>query len=251
MKDNITFFILPIKMYAVKSVLCWIVILCCWQETQAKAALSMLNRTRVALAGDILDFNVSVGIPANSSSTIVCYTQKKNIWSKKLKSELFDSTVSLTARIEMHNSSSSGNYYFRYANKEVHWVVHVRDKGYQEPSEELDSGIISMMAFSGILLIFSVAGSLCIIKSYKDQPPCRDDKNEAAKQRPEESDHEILDEDAASASLYMALQHRTSSIYETLNPEMITHEENTRKKNSDKKHHDVQEEVFDSLYENL
>lgn len=38
---------------------------------------------------------------------------------------------------------------------------------------------------------------------FKDQPPCRDDKNEAAKQRPEESDHVIVDEDAASASPYM------------------------------------------------
>jgi len=31
----------------------------------------------------------------------------------------------------------------------------------------LEDGIITMMAFSGILLIFSVAGSLYILKSYK------------------------------------------------------------------------------------
>ncbi len=41
------------------------------------------------------------------------------------------------------------------------------DKGYQEPPGELDSAIITMLALSGILLIFTIAGSLYILKSYK------------------------------------------------------------------------------------
>ncbi|KAK7161412.1 hypothetical protein R3I94_004175 [Phoxinus phoxinus] len=242
------------------TVLCWIVILCCcWQETQAKYKISMSNRTRVALAGDVLEFKLSLVIPANYSSSLACHTQNRRVWSKVLKSEFFDKSVSETAHIKMHNSSSSGNYYFSYTwgnrggNSEVHWVVHVRDKGYEEPDEELENDIITMLAFSGILLIFSVAGSLYILKSYKDQPVCRDDKNVVAEQRPEDSDDVMLDEDAASASLYTALQHRASSIYDTLNPEIMIHEENTnkRKKMSDKKHREAQEEVFDSVYENL
>ncbi|XP_056106400.1 uncharacterized protein si:ch211-243a20.4 isoform X2 [Rhinichthys klamathensis goyatoka] len=137
------------------------------------------------------------------------------------------------------------------------WIVilccwqETQDKGYEEPNEELEDDIITMMAFSGILLIFSVAGSLYILKSYKDQPPCRDDKNVVAEQRPEDSNDVMLDEDPASASLYTALQHRSSSIYDSLNPEIMMHEENTREKNSDKKHCEAQEEVFDSVYENL
>ncbi|KAG1956174.1 hypothetical protein F2P79_008008 [Pimephales promelas] len=231
-------------MYAV---LCWIVILCCWQETQAKFEISMLNRTRVALAGELLDFNLLVAIPANYSSSLVCYTQNRKIWSKPIIGEFSDKSVPVTSHIKMHNRSSSGNYYFALENQilKVHWVVHVRDKGYEEPNEELEDGIITMMAFSGILLIFSVAGSLYILKSYKDQPPCRDDKNAAAEQRPEDSDDVMLDEDPASASLYTALQHRSSSIYDTLN------EENTSETNSNKKHCEAPEDIFDSVYENL
>ncbi|XP_058641412.1 uncharacterized protein si:ch211-243a20.4 isoform X2 [Onychostoma macrolepis] len=213
----------------------------------------MLNRTRVALAGENLDFNLSVFIPANyTTSKLVCYhTQSKTrIWSKDLKSELFDTTPLVRARINMHNSSSSGNYYFSYANQEVHWVVHVRDKGYQEPPEELDSAIITMLAFSGILLIFTVAGSLYILKSYKEHPPCRDDKNEAAEQRPGESDEVILDEDAASASLYTTLHCRSGSIYDTLHSDTM-HVENTKKKKSEKHCNAQEDDIFDSVYENL
>ncbi|XP_016372897.1 NFAT activation molecule 1 [Sinocyclocheilus rhinocerous] len=240
-------------MYAAKPVLCWIVILCCWQETLAKPTISMLNRTRVALAGESLDFILSVFIPANyTTSKLVCHhTQNMTrIWNKELKSELFETTQLVRAHINMHNSSSSGNYYFSYANQEVHWVVHVRDKGYQEPPEVLDSAIIIMMAFSGILLIFTVAGSLYILKSYKEHPPCRDDKNEVVEQRSGESDGVILDEDAASASLYTTLQCRSDSIYDTLHSDTM-HVENTKKTKSEK-HCNAQEDgVFDSVYENL
>ncbi|XP_073697606.1 NFAT activation molecule 1 [Garra rufa] len=239
-------------MYAAKSVLCWIVILCCWQETQAKPAISMPNRTRVALAGESLIFSLSVVIPANyTTSKLACYTQNKTIiWHEIIRSKLFETKQLVSASIKMHNSSSSGNYYFSYAKQEVHWVVHVRDKGYEEPPKELDSAVITMLALSGILLIFSVSGSLYILKSYKKQPSCSDDKN-VAEQRPEESEDVILDEDTVSASLYTSLQYRSSSIYDTLHPDTM-HEENTKKKKSDKKHCIAQEdEVFDSVYENL
>lgn len=240
-------------MYAAKSVLCWIIILCCWQETLAKPTISMQNRTRVALAGESLDFQLSVLIPANyTTSKLVCYhTQNKTkIWNKELKSEFYEKRHSVSARINMHDSSSSGNYYFSYANQEVHWVVHVRDKGYQQPPEELDNAIIIMMAFSGMLLIFTVAGSLYILKIYKEHPPCRDDKNEVAEQRPGESDEVILDEDAASASLYTTLQCRSGSIYDTLQSDTM-HVENTKKKKSEKHCKTQEEDVFESVYENL
>ncbi|XP_016381432.1 NFAT activation molecule 1-like [Sinocyclocheilus rhinocerous] len=241
-------------MYVAKLVLYWIIILCFRQETQAKPTIYMPNRTRVALAGETLYFNLSVDIPANyTTNKLKCYhTQSRMIiWSKELKSEFFETTKSVMAHIRMRNSSSSGNYYFYYTDQQVHLVVHVRDKGYQQPPEELDSAIITMMAFSGILLIFSVAGSLYILKSYKEHPARRDDKNEVAEQRPGGNDEVILDEDPASASLYTALQYRSSSIYDSLHPDTM-HEENTLKKKSVKKHCKAQEdEVFDSVYENL
>ncbi|KAK2909151.1 hypothetical protein Q8A67_004988 [Cirrhinus molitorella] len=221
-------------MYAAKPFLCWIIILYCWQETQAKPAISMLNRTRVALAGESLNFSLSVVIPANyTTSELACYRNKTRIWHKVLKSEFLETKKIVVANIEMHNSSSSGNYYFSYAKNKVHWVVHVRDNGYEEPPNELDNAVITMMACSGIFLIFSVAGSFYILKSYKEHPPGRDDKNKDVEQRPEESDEGILDEDAASPSLYTSLQYRSSSVYDTLHPD--TMHENTKKKKTDTK----------------
>lgn len=240
-------------MYAAKPVLCWIVILCCWQETLATPTMiSMLNRTRVALAGETLDFYLSVFVPANyTTSKVVCYTQNKTkVWSKEITSKISETTEPVRARINMRNSSSSGNYYFSYANQEAHWVVQVRDKGYQEPPKELESAIIVMLAFSGILLIFTVAGSLYILKSYKEHTPCRDDKNEVAEQKPGESDGEILDEDAASASLYTTLQCRSGSIYDTLHSDTM-HVENSKKKKSEKHYNAQEDDVLDSVYENL
>ncbi|XP_043096926.1 NFAT activation molecule 1 [Puntigrus tetrazona] len=238
-------------MHAAKSVLCWIVILCCLPETLAKLQLSMPDRTRVALAGESLYFNLSVSVPANyTTSKLICYNKNKtSVWNKDIKSTFYQATQTVEVNISMHNSSSSGNYYFSYAKQEVHWVVHVRDKGYEEPPEELNSAIITMMAFSGILLIFTVAGSLYILKNYKKQPPRREDNNDVAVTTPRESDEVILDEDAASASFYTTLQCRSGSIYDTLHSDSI-HVENA-KKNQSEKDCNAQEDVFDSVYENL
>ncbi|XP_056324688.1 NFAT activation molecule 1 [Danio aesculapii] len=239
-------------MYAAKHVLRWIVILYCWHETQASLSIDMLNRTIVALAGDTLEFNLKVVIAANSSLKLECYTQKRNIWKKELNGGFHKETRTVPAHIKMHNNSSSGNYNFRYENQKVYWVVQVRDKGYEEPPDELHIDYIIMMAISGILLIFSVAGSLCILKSYKEKPPCRDDENEVAEQRAEESDDVIPDEDAGSASLYTALQYRSDSVYDTLHPDTTADEGNTVKNISHIKDCKVlEDEALDSIYENL
>ncbi|XP_009291929.1 NFAT activation molecule 1 isoform X2 [Danio rerio] len=244
--------VLFIRMYAAKHVLLWIVFLYCWHEAQARLSIDLLNRTRVALAGGTLEFNLKVVIPANSTSKLECYTQKKNIWNKELKGGLQEQTKMVPAQIKMHNSSSSGNYNFRYENQKVYWVVQVRDKGYEEPPYELHTDYIIMMAISGILLTFSVAGSLCVFKSYKEKPPCRDDENEVAEQRAEESDDVILDEDAGSASLYTALQYRSDSVYDTLHPETTADEGNTTENKSHIKDCKVlEDEAFDSVYENF
>ncbi|XP_026129529.1 NFAT activation molecule 1 [Carassius auratus] len=216
-------------MYVAKPVLCWIIILCFRQETQAKPTISMLNRTRVALAGETLHFKLLVCIPANyTTNKLRLYhnQSRRIIWSRELKSVFFETTQLEMARIKMRNSSSSGNYYFYYTDQKVHWVVQVRDKGYQQQLE-LDSAIFTMMAFSGTLLIFSVAGSLYIVKSYKEHHTCRDDKN-VADQRPGWSDEVILDEDAESTQLYTALQYKSSSIYDTVHLDVM-HEEYTKK----------------------
>lgn len=88
----------------------------------------MVNRTRVALAGETLHFDLSVCIPANTTNKLKLYhTQSsRTIWSRELKSEFFETTKLETARIKMHNSSSSGNYYFSYTDQKVYLVIHVR-----------------------------------------------------------------------------------------------------------------------------
>ncbi|XP_051560479.1 uncharacterized protein si:ch211-243a20.4 [Myxocyprinus asiaticus] len=240
-------------MNLVKPVLCWIFILCFWRETEG-TKISMPNRTRVALAGETLDFNLSVTIPANHTEGNLecCKTQsKETVWKMELERTLSEVTKSVVARIKMHNSSCSGDYYFRYATQEVHWVVLVMDKGYQEPGDVLENDTIILMIFSGILLFFSVPGSLYILKSYKEQPLSGEERNKVVEKRPEESEDDVgVEEDAASASLYTALQHRPGSIYDILNPETMRQMENNQK--SGKKYWKAQEdEVFDTVYENF
>ncbi|XP_051993939.1 uncharacterized protein si:ch211-243a20.4 [Xyrauchen texanus] len=244
-------------MNLVKPVLCWIFILCFWRETEGtiysstKAKISMPNRTRVALAGETLEFKLSVTIPANhTNGNLECYKSqsKETVWKKELERTHSDVTKSEVVHIKMYNSSWSGDYHFRYAFQEVHWVVLVMDKGYQDPGDVWEKDIIIMMIFSGILLFFNVSGSLYILKIYKEQPLSGEERNKVVKKRPEERDENVvMEEDAASASLYTALQHRPSAIYDSLNPEPMSQKENRQK--SEKMHWKAQED--EEVYENF
>ncbi|KAI7811220.1 hypothetical protein IRJ41_011787 [Triplophysa rosa] len=177
----------------------------------------MENRIRVALTGQTLIFNLSLNVPANRTyKSPDCYHQSKRInWDNE---KILQSSV-METELKMHDVSFSGNYFCCYEGRTVHWVVLVRDKGYEEPSVSLDKGITIQMCVSGILLIFSVAGSLYILKSYKKQPPIKDKNNEVTEQRPEDAEDAAMDEDVASSSVYTDLEHRTCSIYNMLNPE--------------------------------
>ncbi|KAA0721907.1 hypothetical protein E1301_Tti020529 [Triplophysa tibetana] len=225
-------------MYVAKPVLCWIFIQCCWRGIEAKASISTENRIRVALTGQTLTFNLSVNVPANSTyKSPECYRENQRIiWDK----EKILQSVILMKELKMHNVSFTGSYFCRYEGQTAYWVVLVRDKGYEEPSVVLEKGITLQICVSGILMMFSVAGSLYILKTYKKQPPITDKKNEVTEQRHEDAEDAAMDEDVAPPSVYMALTHRTSSIYDMVDPENI---QNCQPPEDD--------ELFDSVYENF
>lgn len=91
------------------------------------AEFSLENRTCVALAGRSVIHQLKVTIPANSTgSTIRCYQNSQKVWEQLIHRSSTPKTIPLTANITMHNSSSSGEYYFQYMDKKLYWVVLVR-----------------------------------------------------------------------------------------------------------------------------
>nr|XP_055060692.1 NFAT activation molecule 1 [Misgurnus anguillicaudatus] len=244
-------------MYVTKPAVCWIFILSCWRVTEetmqmkkGDTSISTTNRTGVALTGETLYISLYVKIPANSTNQIKCqHDVLGSVWEKRIESKNVQSNKQVVV-IKMHNTSFSGDYSCSYMSQAVHWVILVRDKGYEEPDDVLEIDVIIQMIFSGAVLIFNVVGSLYILKRYKEQPSSKDKKNKALEERPTNSEDAAMDEDDASASLYTDLQPRPGSIYDMLSPEVMTHAEDT--KNCKLKNSKAQEEeVFDSVYENL
>ncbi|XP_065151584.1 uncharacterized protein [Paramisgurnus dabryanus] len=239
-------------MYVAKPAVCWVFILSCWRVTEGDASISTPYRTGVALTGETLNISLSMKIPANyTKQPIKCYHGLLgSVWEKIIESKSVISKNQVVATIKMHNTSFSGDYSCRYASQTVHWVILVRDKGFEEPDDVLEIDVIIQMIFSGVVLIFNVVGSLYILKRYKEQPPSKEKEKKAPQQRPTNSEDAAMDEDDASASLYTDLQPRPSSIYDRLDPEEMTHaEDKTNCKQKNSKAQD--EEVFDSVYENL
>lgn len=92
------------------------------------AKLSLDKRTNVALAGKTVVLDLEVTVPANSTkSNITCYRNNHKVWTHSIDDVSPNpQRKKMSATITMHNSSCSGEYYFKYINEKVYWVVLVR-----------------------------------------------------------------------------------------------------------------------------
>ncbi|XP_017312679.1 uncharacterized protein si:ch211-243a20.4 isoform X1 [Ictalurus punctatus] len=224
----------------------WIILLCFCYKSEAEFSLE--NRTCVALAGRSVIHQLKVTIPANSTgSTIRCYQNSQKVWEQLIHRSSTPKTIPLTANITMHNSSSSGEYYFQYMDKKLYWVVLVREEGYLP---DMETSVIPLLVVLIVLLLFSVAGSVCIFKLYKNhsQSEGEGDKGKTKKRKR----NTVATEGATSDSVYMDLEHKTVSVYDVLNVEdkrreIIESQTSVKKA----KPSPVEEGIFESVYENL
>ncbi|XP_076839128.1 NFAT activation molecule 1 [Brachyhypopomus gauderio] len=226
----------------------FVVPLCLYNKAQG--SLSIANRTSIALAGETLHYRISVTVPANKSNIVRCFKDGVEVWKADVKRSTA-MTAKLWANITVQNSSDSGEYYISYESKERHWVVLVRDVGYCEPDMDLPIDIISLLVLSTVLLVFSVSGSVYVIKWHKDHP-LSGEGGEGTKVNKRESNTDARDEAPPSDSVYTALEPRPVSIYDVLGDEEgrginveRLHSEETAKTAQE------EEEMFESVYENL
>ncbi|KAG7491535.1 hypothetical protein MATL_G00004840 [Megalops atlanticus] len=225
----------------------------------AQTTISLKDPIRVALPGDKFILNFNVTVPGNQSSDhFVC----RNSESGK---EIHKSSISPTTSVEVfpkgvefvaHNSSNSGEYSCRYKNAVAYWVVLVREEGFREYRgySYSHSGILILILLTVGLTLFSVIGSALLCKGYRDQRILRQENNGEGRDRGE-GESEIRDEAGTSASVYSALEHCTTSIYNVLDPAAQNNEMDQRQmkqKVTDETQNTQKEEgIFESVYENF
>ncbi|KAL6481664.1 hypothetical protein MHYP_G00097440 [Metynnis hypsauchen] len=239
-------------MFAVQLGIYCIFLLCCSNKSQANGLLVVNNRTSVALANETLHFHIRVTVPANSSRTKVsCSRNGHEIWKEYLHNEQsVNKDEQLWANITMNNSSSSGEYVFQYQKENVYWVALVRDVGYIEPDESLEADVIALVVVTTILLIFSIVGSIYIFKWQKDHPKS-EKGGDGVKVRNRQSNVGVTAQGLNSESVYTALEPRPVSIYDVLNVDQVRRESTKRTSEETAKTSQVEEGIFESVYENL
>ncbi|KAL7852526.1 hypothetical protein SRHO_G00183110 [Serrasalmus rhombeus] len=239
-------------MFAVHLGIYCIFLLCCSNKSQANDLLVVNNRTSVALANETLHFHIKVTVPANSSRTKVsCSRNGHEVWKEYVHNAQSNIKVEqLWANITINNSSSSGEYIFQYQKKNVYCVALVRDVGYIEPNESLEADVIALLVVTTILLIFSIVGSIYLFKWQKDHPKS-EKGGDGVKVKNRQSNVGVTAQGLNSESVYTALEPRPVSIYDVLNVDQVRRESTKRTSEETAKTSQVEEGIFESVYENL
>ncbi|XP_036419372.1 uncharacterized protein si:ch211-243a20.4 [Colossoma macropomum] len=239
-------------MFAVQFGICCIFLLCCSNKSQANGLLVVNNRTCVALANETLHIHIRVTVPANSSRTKVsCSRNRQEVWKEYVhNTQSVVKDEQLWANITMHNSSSSGEYVFQYQKESLYWVALVRDVGYIEPDDSVETDIIAMVVVTTILLIFGIIGSVYIFKWHKDHLKS-EEGGDGVKVKNKQSNVGMRAQGLNSESVYTALEPRPVSIYDVLNVDQVRRKSTKCTSEETAKTSQVEEGIFESVYENL
>ncbi|XP_054460322.1 uncharacterized protein si:ch211-243a20.4 [Anoplopoma fimbria] len=237
--------------------------------------LTLETRVFVAFAGEELNFNCTVLKPANLSiDYLTCFNPlNKQIFSCDIR-ETGISPQSFKFTLELKNMTSSGEYSCQYKTSKVYWYLRVTNKHPVFPSDsKMDSGmfykkeIIIVGFFTGVLLVFSVVGSVYVFRGHwKEINTEHGDIGQKQNQNREENNEGEVEEDnvdvitAPSTSFYASLETRPRSIYDVLDHSAANREPGPSKANPKKKEpketvvqstQDQQEGVFECVYENF
>ncbi|XP_061087134.1 uncharacterized protein si:ch211-243a20.4 isoform X2 [Conger conger] len=140
-------------------------------------------------------------------------------------------------------TEDSGEYYCEYQKTIASWEILVRDVGYRE-SVSRDAVLILNVALNVGLFLFSSIGSIILLMDYRKQHKLRNE-------RKEEGEGEMVNEveDAvATDSVYTALEHGTSSIYNVLDPSANDMDQTCVQQTDNSQKEDG---IFESVYENF
>ncbi|KAL3066945.1 hypothetical protein OYC64_016820 [Pagothenia borchgrevinki] len=225
--------------------------------------LSMDSSVFVGITGEDLSIVCWLTMPANQSrDSFSC--------SNPLQKVIYDSEIpenSLEQRrmlpVMLKTLSISGEYSCRYKTAIVYWFLRLRDEGYRQQDFMDNPGIIVVAVFTGVLLVFSVVGSVYVFRGHGKE---RGDSGRKRKQNREEMQQREVEEDnmdaitAPSTSFYASLETRPRSIYDVLDHSAAKKEPNQRKAKPKKKEpqekmpqtpQDQNEGTFECVYENF
>lgn len=214
-----------------------------------------------AIRGDELHITCKLKIPVNeSSSMLTC--------SDPLQKQIYNNVIPATASepkdfewtVLLKNMQSSGKYSCKYKKAKVYWFLRLRDHGYKEPTTPDFTECIVVSVLTGVLLIFSVVGSVYVLRGYwevccRKKNPIKEAKEE---QKMEENSVETIA--TTPPSFYASLEPRPRSIYDVLDHSTTKTEpapcKDKPKKNKPPKmvtesKPPQQEDMFESVYENF
>ncbi|XP_028828297.1 NFAT activation molecule 1 isoform X3 [Denticeps clupeoides] len=237
---------------AARAVLCWMVYSRLLDYVTGRPKLHLSgSRTRVALAQETLSFAFHSTVPGNASvrrNEFECFFGHKKVYS------LVTSSPNTSFSISLRNSSESGEYYCTRYGAQAHWVILVRDEGYQEGDGETLETLAPVFLLIVLLFIFSLAGSIYTFKREKqsqsesrhaqDGGGAGGGRGSSSEARPEE--------DVGPSSLYAALESRPASIYDVLNKSAMRSQRGpSQEHRKEIKTTSTEGEIFESVYENL
>ncbi|XP_072239959.1 NFAT activation molecule 1 [Leuresthes tenuis] len=229
--------------------------------------ITLKNRVFLALPGEDLRINCTLEKPANQTQDYLsCFGPSQiPIYNVSIVPTTLK-PVKENLLLQLKNLSSSGRYCCKYKTAKVSWFLRVTGKS-KEGLVMLDYPEIIVAVFTGVLLVFSVVGSVYVFRGHwKERNAASDTADQAQKQKTERRrDTEIEKENMAvttaqSTSFYASLEPRPRSIYDVLEPSAARTEPDQNKANSKKKEHpkmvvqpaeDQDEGVFESVYENF
>ncbi|XP_039880437.1 uncharacterized protein LOC120729076 [Simochromis diagramma] len=224
-------------------------------------SISLEQEVFVAFRGENLNItcNLIKAVNQTEDGCLTCFDPKnKTIYNNTIptmdtKQERF------SWHLELKNLKLSGLYSCQYQTVKVDWFLRVTDEGYKEP---VNTEFIIMAIFTGVLLIFSVLGSLYVFRGHWTEKHGAGEKKQ--KQSKEEKKVTKKEDDSldgtAAQSYYASLEPRPRSIYDVLDSSPARRENDQDKaipkkkeppKKAAQKTKDKDEGVFESVYENF
>ncbi|KAJ8363305.1 hypothetical protein SKAU_G00121360 [Synaphobranchus kaupii] len=130
----------------------------------------------------------------------------------------------------------------------------IEEVGYREPQTEPDNAIVIPIAVLSVgLFLFSGIGSAILLKDYMKQHKVRDERKEEGEE--EEEGMTEVGVEAATDSVYTALEHGTSSIYNVLDQSDDTDQKRVEQQATNEtcvmQNPQTEDGVFESVYENF
>ncbi|XP_006787415.1 uncharacterized protein LOC102788316 [Neolamprologus brichardi] len=224
-------------------------------------SISLEREVFVAFRGENLNItcNLIKAVNQTEDGCLTCFDPKnKTIYNNTIPT-MDTKQENFSWHLELKNLKLSGLYSCQYQTVKVDWFLRVKDEGYKEP---VNTGFIIMAVFTGVLLIFSVLGSVYVFRGHwteKHGAGEKKQKQSKAEKEVTKKEDDSLDTTAAQ-SYYASLEPRPRSIYDVLDSSPASRENDQDKakpkkkeppKKAAQKTKDKDEGVFESVYENF